>query len=49
MTKIICPHILSAIFVIVCRTKCTFKLELELDGSHPYMKFGRNRVINREY
>ena len=38
--------ILSAILVIVCRTKLVFELEQEFDGSNPYMKFGKNLIIN---
>ena len=38
--------ILSAILVIWCWTKRIFKLEREVDGSNPYMKFGRNPIKN---
>ena len=38
--------ILSAILVIGCQTKPIFELEREVDGSNPYMKFGRNLIQN---
>ena len=38
--------ILSAILVIVCQTKPVLDLEGVFDGSHPYMKFGRNPMKN---
>ena len=38
--------ILSAILVIGCPTKPVFELEREVDGSNPYIKFGRNRIKN---
>ena len=37
---------MSAILVIGCRTKPIFKLERKVDGSNPYMKFGRNLIKN---
>ena len=36
--------ILSAILVIRCRTKPIFKLELKVDGSNSYIRFGRIRL-----
>ena len=38
--------ILSAIFVIVGPTKFILELEQGVDGSNPYMKFGRNPIQN---
>ena len=38
--------ILSAILIIGCRTKPTFKLEQKVDGSNLYIKFGRNPIKN---
>ena len=38
--------ILSAILVIVCRTKSIFELEPEFGGSNLYMKFERNPINN---
>ena len=43
-TAFISATILSAIMVIVPRTKPIFKLEREFDGSYPYLKFGRNPI-----
>ena len=37
---------MSAILVIGCLTKPVFELELEVDGSNPYMKFGKNLIKN---
>ena len=38
---------MSAILAIVHRTNTVFKLERELDGSNPFMKFGRNPIENK--
>ena len=38
--------ILSAILGIGCPTKPVFQLEREVDGSNPYMKFGRDLIKN---
>ena len=38
--------ILAAILVIVHQTKPIFKQAQEIEESNPYMKFGRNQVIN---
>ena len=41
--------ILVAILVIVHRTKPIFKHGPEFDESNPYMKFGRNWVMNDQF
>ena len=38
--------ILLAILVIVPHTEFVIKFEQEIDGSNPYMKFGRNPIKN---
>ena len=38
--------IMSVILVIIRQTKPVFELEREFNGSHPYMKFGRNPIKN---
>ena len=38
---------MSAILAIVHRTFPVFKLERELDGSNPFMNFGRDLIENK--